>query len=272
MSLIRAKQRIGRIPDDAQVFALHAGELGSQQQLRHADDGIHRRADFVGHVGQKAALGAAGGFGSGHRPLLRGLHLFALRDVAGHAEDGRLPLVLDWRRSKVDPEGTAVFIDELDFVPRRDGFASLPGEAPLLDQLAEVRMNVLQKTHPHEFVARVAQHDGARGIDVGVSRPLIDGDGRRQGLGHRAEALLAGAERLFGLLPPGDVVEEYDASEDLPVGTFDGPARDVQNDARGRGRTPHHDLDIIDRFAAQARTNGNSSVGKGVVPSGRKIA
>jgi hypothetical protein len=35
----------------------------AQGQVGHADDGIHRRAQFVAHVGQENALGAAGGFG-----------------------------------------------------------------------------------------------------------------------------------------------------------------------------------------------------------------
>ena len=35
----------------------------SRTQFRHADDGVHRRADFVAHVGQEKALGAAGRFG-----------------------------------------------------------------------------------------------------------------------------------------------------------------------------------------------------------------
>ena len=139
------EQRLGRILDDAQVLALHGRQLGSQQQLRHADDGVHRRADLVAHVRQEGALGAAGGFGRLHRLSLRVLHLFALRDVDGDSQDGRLAFVLDRRGGEVDPQGMAVFIDELDFVPRRDGLAALAGQASLLDQIAEVGMNVIEK-------------------------------------------------------------------------------------------------------------------------------
>ena len=36
-------------------------QTGVQRQLGEADDGVHRRADFVAHVGQKGALGDVGG-------------------------------------------------------------------------------------------------------------------------------------------------------------------------------------------------------------------
>jgi len=34
----------------------------SSSRAGHADDAVHRRADFVAHVGQKLALGTVGGF------------------------------------------------------------------------------------------------------------------------------------------------------------------------------------------------------------------
>jgi hypothetical protein len=39
------------------------GSVARQRQAGHAHDGAHRRAQFVAHVGQEAALGAVGGFG-----------------------------------------------------------------------------------------------------------------------------------------------------------------------------------------------------------------
>ena len=55
-----------------EVFALLVGQRGFERQLDHADDAVHRRADFMAHVGQEFALGAAGGFGPrlGQRELL----------------------------------------------------------------------------------------------------------------------------------------------------------------------------------------------------------
>ena len=62
--------------DDAQksgaTVAERAGMVGLfviqgrvDQQPAHPDDGVHRRADFVAHGGQKRALGLIGGFGFG---------------------------------------------------------------------------------------------------------------------------------------------------------------------------------------------------------------
>jgi hypothetical protein len=39
---------------------LPRSQLGRLQQLGHADDAVHRRADLVAHARQKLALGAAG--------------------------------------------------------------------------------------------------------------------------------------------------------------------------------------------------------------------
>jgi hypothetical protein len=41
---------------------------GAVQQVGEADDGIHRRADLVAHVGQEGALGLVGGFGRAVAP------------------------------------------------------------------------------------------------------------------------------------------------------------------------------------------------------------
>ena len=40
-------------------------EVGLQRQVRHADDGVHRRADLVAHVGEESALGLVGRLGRG---------------------------------------------------------------------------------------------------------------------------------------------------------------------------------------------------------------
>ena len=45
----------GGAADLAQVVLLLGRELGAQGQRGQADDGVHRRADLVAHVGQEAA-------------------------------------------------------------------------------------------------------------------------------------------------------------------------------------------------------------------------
>ena len=44
-------------------FALLRREWGIEQQIGHADDPVHRGANFVAHRGQKHTLGLIGGFG-----------------------------------------------------------------------------------------------------------------------------------------------------------------------------------------------------------------
>ena len=58
------QQRVGRVFDRLHVAPLDRVERRTQCQVGHANDGIHRRADFMAHVGQEFALGTTGGFGS----------------------------------------------------------------------------------------------------------------------------------------------------------------------------------------------------------------
>src|ERR1700675_3943112 len=53
------------------MLALLDRKSGVQDQLRHPQDAVHRRADFVAHVGKELPLGAAARFGS-----VPGLHPF----------------------------------------------------------------------------------------------------------------------------------------------------------------------------------------------------
>ena len=67
--------RSSESPDCVQepdVVPLIAGSSRcAREQLRQADDAVHRRADLVAHVGHELALGAAGGFGRVLRLLQR---------------------------------------------------------------------------------------------------------------------------------------------------------------------------------------------------------
>ena len=72
-----------------------AFERGVQQQAAHADDGVHRGADLVAHLGQEGALGLGGGLGGllglaqGHPdPLLLLQQEIVLHENGGLAGDG----------------------------------------------------------------------------------------------------------------------------------------------------------------------------------------
>ena len=66
-------------------FALLGLQRRVEQQLRHADHAVHRRADLVTHVGEEVALRAAGGRLGFLRGDARGFGLALLRDVLQRA-------------------------------------------------------------------------------------------------------------------------------------------------------------------------------------------
>ena len=70
----------------------HHGLAGGQrlpvQQLGQSEDGVHGRADFVAHVGEKFALGPGGGLGGFLGGNQGQLGLFLGRHVAGDVGNG----------------------------------------------------------------------------------------------------------------------------------------------------------------------------------------
>ena len=82
-----AEQRLARALERLGVLALLRRQLGLEQQRRHAEHAVHRRADLVAHVGQELALGHRGRFGLDARRLERQLELLPLGDVHRRAED-----------------------------------------------------------------------------------------------------------------------------------------------------------------------------------------
>ncbi len=56
------QQRSRGMRDGLRQVPLPRSQFGRLQQLRHAHDAVHRRADFVAHAREKFALGAAGAF------------------------------------------------------------------------------------------------------------------------------------------------------------------------------------------------------------------
>ena len=77
------QQRLCGRPGQGQVFPLLGGEVGVQQKVRHAQDAVHGRADFVAHVGEELTLGTIGRF-CGYAGLdLRRLRLAANLHLLG---------------------------------------------------------------------------------------------------------------------------------------------------------------------------------------------
>ena len=80
----REKRHAGLL-DRFDIGALLGNELRFQQQPRHAQHAVHRRADLVAHGGEEARFGAARRFGAVARFGQRFFERFALGDVAPDA-------------------------------------------------------------------------------------------------------------------------------------------------------------------------------------------
>ena len=77
----QSEERVGTVGDGHRALALFVGQLATQKNAVHADDAIHRRSDFVRHVGKELGLGVACLLGELSRPL----RLLACRgDAARH--------------------------------------------------------------------------------------------------------------------------------------------------------------------------------------------
>ena len=90
----QAEQCFRAALDGFGVVVLLAVEIGVQQQAGHADHTVHRRADFMAHVGEKIALRTAGLLGRVPGLLQLGLGLFAFADILLDADVGRQVLFL----------------------------------------------------------------------------------------------------------------------------------------------------------------------------------
>jgi hypothetical protein len=81
------QQAVARTADRVGKLMLFFREGGIEQQTRHADDRIHRGADFMAHGGEKVGLGLGGS--KGFIPRLReGMFCgFSAGDVFSHRQE-----------------------------------------------------------------------------------------------------------------------------------------------------------------------------------------
>ena len=109
----QAQQRVRRMPYRGQVPALLRFQWRVQQQVGEADDRIHRRADFMAHVGQEGGLGLGGGFGAGLGLAQVVFHALAPADVVADLEHlGRLAVGIEDRIERgADPQLLALLVE-----------------------------------------------------------------------------------------------------------------------------------------------------------------
>ena len=86
-------QGLAGFVNHAEIFALRQRERRVQQQFGHADDGVHRRADFVTHVRQERTLGPVGRFRGLLRQFAFGLCALPLDDLSFQSRVGERQFV-----------------------------------------------------------------------------------------------------------------------------------------------------------------------------------
>ena len=145
--------------------------MAHRTQLREADDGVERRADFVAHAGQEVALGAAGLFGFGSR-------LLQLADVHRHHDEAH-HATIDHIRRVGDMGGQAIALHVLS--------AALAALQHLVDkrlaaQPASSRQHLghvptdqglgLVRPVPHQPPIHEAQHQPGVPVGDGAGHPV----------------------------------------------------------------------------------------------------
>ena len=107
------QQRFAGIVQHVQVLALGAVELGAFEQLGDTQHAIHRRADFVAHVGEELALGAIGLLGHDAQLIELVLCLDFVADVVDlHDQFVGIVLAGQARHRDMGPERLAVAVEE----------------------------------------------------------------------------------------------------------------------------------------------------------------
>ncbi len=219
----------------AQLVLLLRARLGTLQQMGHADDGIHRRADFVAHIGQERALAAAGGFGTfaclvqllgaGVDQFLQviamvfefGLNQQAVADIGkSHHGADNFAIPMLHVGTVFDGKSAAVGTPE-DFVRDVGVFAAREGREnrALCDRIGgAIALRVVQQdVHvmpDRGFGCRVAQHLERGCIDEGAFPGQIDAVEPFAHRGqHQAHAFLAGAQQA----ERGDCEDEHAAGK-----------------------------------------------------------
>ena len=112
------QKRLGRFLHDRQVIALFGAHWCVEQQLGHAQDGVHRRANFVADVGHERALGAVGLVGRFLGPLELRLGLLLRRDIE-HKAQTAVAAPFENGQAVEHVHSRAVLADQLLFPGRR---------------------------------------------------------------------------------------------------------------------------------------------------------
>ena len=189
-NVVEQAQQIARgLPGAFQIVALAFVHAGLEQQVGHAQNGVHRCADFVAHARQKVAFGAGGGL----RRQARGPEF---GDVLKPDQLSRIAPVIDGADAGEGFPARAV-----RSVQPPDGHGNVDRREALLCSGAEIEIALIIRPDARAVFPR-GQACQARGRRVEHARLALAGTdqhGRGRGLYHVAqEAALVLQRRLIG--------------------------------------------------------------------------
>ena len=201
------------------VVALARRHVVTQREVRHAENGVHRRADLVRHVGEKARFDAGSRLRGVPRIAHRLLRLFFQRDVVRDQTIELARALQDGHDRQFDGERRAVAAQETPFAalrppgqPRRIQQALRGARAVRAVGLLRRRQRC-QPGHAPEQPAFLAHAEQLQRGRITAQHTFIDADKKvavERVLEHRAK--LGFSELAFGDVRPVTVVQRTAAA------------------------------------------------------------
>ena len=133
-------QVLGRLVDDGRAFVLFGRERRVEQQRRHAEHAVHRRADLVAHAGEELALGPRRRF----RRVARLAQLGLVAQPRRHVGDETRGAAVEGEDPDLENPGRPVGV-ELDLVRRVGRGALAAGGAPGRQRGPERRQGLAER-------------------------------------------------------------------------------------------------------------------------------
>ncbi|MNF79427.1 hypothetical protein D3C84_616400 [compost metagenome] len=211
-----AQQAFGRAMDLFDVVTLPVVEFGSQRQVAHADDGVHRCANFVAHGGQEVALGPG--------RLLRGLACALHLGLGGLAiGDIKVPIGIHAPLSQCHRDSRHQYVKAFTTGALHRGLEiqhlTLRGRCE--KALACLRIDPeLRRIRPLEFSQTGSEQTVE--LRIAVARTPIevsDHHGHRAAVEHGAQLGLTGLERRLQLTALTDIAHRSAHAGFTPVQT-----------------------------------------------------
>ena len=207
------QQRLARAVDRLREAALAVVEPGAKQQLGHAENAVHRRADLMAHRRHELALGPAGALGGIARGLQLQLALALLGHIVEQAVDTHLAAGQLAHPGALTQPAQAVH--RVVDAQRHVAGAALALEIALARQQRPVLLEHPQRQQPvgrPGRLARQAQHVEHPRADIARLRTAVAGDEDTlvDRLDQLAVALLGLAQLLRVAALLGDVAQLAD--------------------------------------------------------------